>query len=104
MYQGEYHGKQAHDGDIDTVLNRAWAAGVERIMVTAGQLSEVKEVGMAAPWRYLCLARKLLYAPSDFEMGYGKLGGLICMGWIHAGLRACTQQGPVWRAFVHDCR
>ena len=25
------------------VLNRAWAAGVEKIMVTAGQVSEVKE-------------------------------------------------------------
>eukprot|EP00959_Pyramimonas_sp_CCMP1952_P274583 5740112-Pyramimonas_sp.AAC.2 len=47
MYQGEYHGKQAHDGDMDAVLNRAWAAGVERVMVTAGQLSEVKEVGTA---------------------------------------------------------
>jgi Tat protein secretion system quality control protein TatD with DNase activity len=34
---------QTHDGDLEAVLSRAWAAGVDKIMVTAGQLSEVKE-------------------------------------------------------------
>eukprot|EP00455_Lapot_gusevi_P001488 TRINITY_DN10593_c0_g2_i1.p1 TRINITY_DN10593_c0_g2~~TRINITY_DN10593_c0_g2_i1.p1 ORF type:complete len:359 (-),score=38.12 TRINITY_DN10593_c0_g2_i1:166-1122(-) len=43
MYQGIYHGKQAHDVDIDTVLDRAKAAGVEKILVTAGSLEESKQ-------------------------------------------------------------
>jgi len=43
MYQGEYNGKQAHDVDMDAVLHRAWVAGVQRIMITAGQLPEVKQ-------------------------------------------------------------
>lgn len=34
MFKGIYHGKQCHVSDIATVLNRAWAAGVERIIVS----------------------------------------------------------------------
>jgi TatD DNase family protein len=33
MFKGIYHGKQCHAGDIPTVLARAWAAGVDRIIV-----------------------------------------------------------------------
>ncbi|WVZ06093.1 hypothetical protein V8G54_019439 [Vigna mungo] len=33
MFKGIYHGKQCHVSDIATVLNRAWAAGVTRIIV-----------------------------------------------------------------------
>lgn len=39
---------QAHEGDLDAVLRRASAAGVHKIVVTAGQLPEVKEVGGVA--------------------------------------------------------
>jgi hypothetical protein len=42
MYQGEYHGKSYHDGDLDAVLSRAWDAGVHRIIVTAGTLQEAQ--------------------------------------------------------------
>jgi len=37
---GRYHGKVAHPGDLTAVLDRAGAAGVSRIIVTAGNLEE----------------------------------------------------------------
>lgn len=40
MYQGEYHGTAHHEPDLDAVLERAWAAGVEKIIITAGTLAE----------------------------------------------------------------
>ncbi len=40
MYQGVYGGKQYHPPDLDAVLNRAWAVGVERIIITAGNLQD----------------------------------------------------------------
>ncbi|KAF7851942.1 hypothetical protein BT93_L1653 [Corymbia citriodora subsp. variegata] len=43
MFKGIYNGKQCHVADIATVLNRAWSAGVDRIIVTGGSLEESKE-------------------------------------------------------------
>ncbi|KEH24255.1 putative exodeoxyribonuclease I [Medicago truncatula] len=43
MFKGIYNGKQCHVADIPTVLNRAWAAGVHRIIVTGGSLQESRE-------------------------------------------------------------
>ncbi|CAD7698785.1 unnamed protein product [Ostreobium quekettii] len=43
MYQGEYHGKQVHPPDLNSVLGRAWEAGVEKIIITAGNLSMARE-------------------------------------------------------------
>ena len=43
MFRGEYHGKTYHDPDLDVVLRRGWDAGVEKVMVTAGTLSEARE-------------------------------------------------------------
>jgi TatD DNase family protein len=40
MFQGWYHGKQAHYSDIEIVLKRAWSYGVERIMITGGSMEE----------------------------------------------------------------
>jgi Tat protein secretion system quality control protein TatD with DNase activity len=40
MFRGVYHGKTRHEPDLDHVLARAWGAGLERIMVTAGNLEE----------------------------------------------------------------
>ncbi|KAK0564288.1 hypothetical protein OC844_001784 [Tilletia horrida] len=42
MYQGSYHGKKYHDGDLDAVLERARAAGVHRIVATVGSLQASK--------------------------------------------------------------
>lgn len=43
MFKGIYNGKQYHAPDIQFVLKRAWAAGVDRIIVTGGSLEESKE-------------------------------------------------------------
>ncbi|CAL5067003.1 unnamed protein product [Urochloa decumbens] len=43
MFKGIYHGKQCHAADIPAVLARAWAAGVDRIIVTGGSLKESRE-------------------------------------------------------------
>ena len=44
MFAGFYNGSQRHPPDLSIVLRRARAAGVVRIMVTAGTLSQSKEV------------------------------------------------------------
>jgi TatD DNase family protein len=42
-YQGEYNGSKYHEADLDAVLQRAWAVGVEKIIITAGTLSESRQ-------------------------------------------------------------
>lgn len=42
MYQGMYNDKTYHAPDLEIVLKRAFAAGVERIIVTAGDLEQSK--------------------------------------------------------------
>lgn len=42
MYQGVYRGKPRHEADFDAVLQRAWDGGLERIVVTCGNLEESK--------------------------------------------------------------
>ncbi|TPX67372.1 hypothetical protein SpCBS45565_g03815 [Spizellomyces sp. 'palustris'] len=43
MFRGTYRGKPVHTDDLEQVLQRARDAGVERIMVTGGNLKESKE-------------------------------------------------------------
>lgn len=43
MYQGNYRGKDRHDADLDTVLQRAWDNRLDKIMITAGTLQESKD-------------------------------------------------------------
>jgi Tat protein secretion system quality control protein TatD with DNase activity len=42
MFMGLYNEKQYHPEDLKDVLDRAWAANVERIIVTAGSLHEAR--------------------------------------------------------------
>lgn len=42
MYSGQYNGKEYHPSDLQAVLKRSYAAGVERIIITAGSLSEAR--------------------------------------------------------------
>ncbi|ODN02090.1 putative deoxyribonuclease TATDN1 [Orchesella cincta] len=42
MYSGMYNGSKKHEPDLDKVLDRAWAQGVDKIFVTAGNLEEAK--------------------------------------------------------------
>ncbi|KAF9976426.1 TatD DNase [Actinomortierella ambigua] len=43
MFRGLYHGKQAHADDLALVLARAATAGVKKMIITAGTLSEAHE-------------------------------------------------------------
>eukprot|EP00928_Gymnodinium_smaydae_P019703 TRINITY_DN17572_c0_g2_i1.p1 TRINITY_DN17572_c0_g2~~TRINITY_DN17572_c0_g2_i1.p1 ORF type:complete len:392 (-),score=83.98 TRINITY_DN17572_c0_g2_i1:163-1248(-) len=43
MFRGEYREKQRHASDLPAVMLRARSAGVERLMVTAGSLTETRE-------------------------------------------------------------
>ncbi|KAG0334569.1 TatD DNase [Podila horticola] len=40
MFRGSYHGKQAHADDMEQVLLRAKNAGVDRMIVTAGNMED----------------------------------------------------------------
>ncbi|CAA6653744.1 unnamed protein product [Spirodela intermedia] len=61
MFRGVYNGRQCHAADISNVLRRAWAAGVERIIVTGGSLEESKAALEIAETDGCCLP-SLLYS------------------------------------------
>uniref|UniRef100_A0A0G4F759 TatD related DNase n=1 Tax=Chromera velia CCMP2878 TaxID=1169474 RepID=A0A0G4F759_9ALVE len=44
MFQGWYNGKQKHEPDLKLVMERAKKAGVQKMLVTGGSLSESEEV------------------------------------------------------------
>jgi len=67
MFRGEYREKPRHQVDLPAVLQRAAAAGVGQIMVTAGSLEEAREA--------LALCRS---APRD-----GSWPELVCTVGVH---------------------
>lgn len=40
VFQGIYHGKKAHENDMENVLSRAEAVGIKKMIITVGQLVE----------------------------------------------------------------
>lgn len=40
MFNGKYHGKQAHESDLDDVIQRARDVGCAKFMVTGSDLVE----------------------------------------------------------------
>jgi TatD DNase family protein len=42
MYKGMYNGSKKHEPDLDRVLQRSWAAGLEKIIITAGNLEDAR--------------------------------------------------------------
>jgi hypothetical protein len=40
MFRGEYRGKPKHRDDLDDVLGRGWATGLDAVFITGGSLSE----------------------------------------------------------------
>ncbi|GME26840.1 Deoxyribonuclease TatD-related protein [Neofusicoccum parvum] len=57
IFRGVYHGKQAHEDDFDGVLERALAAGCEKMMVTGSDLKESEHaVQIAKEHPGLCYA------------------------------------------------
>lgn len=43
MFQGIYNGSQKHPSDLDFVLERSWATGLEKIIITVGTISDTKD-------------------------------------------------------------
>ncbi|XP_059057969.1 deoxyribonuclease TATDN1 [Achroia grisella] len=43
MYQGVYHGSKKHAPDLDKVLNRSWAGGMDKMIITGGSLCDSKK-------------------------------------------------------------
>ena len=57
MFRGKYHGKQAHEDDLERVIQRARDAGVQRMMVTGSDLQESKNaIELAERYPGLCYA------------------------------------------------
>ena len=44
MYSGDYNGSNRHPADLPAVLQRARDSGVEKMMVTGGNLEESRQV------------------------------------------------------------
>lgn len=60
MFAGSYHGKQAHEADLDDVIQRAKDVGCEKFMVTGSDLVESEEaINIARKYResssFVCL-------------------------------------------------
>lgn len=43
MFSGVYNGSKKHEPDLQNVLERSWSAGLDKIIITGGSLSESKE-------------------------------------------------------------
>lgn len=56
MFSGTYHGNQAHECDLDDVIQRARDVGCEKFMVTGSDLVESEEaVKIARNYRKLAV-------------------------------------------------
>lgn len=52
MFQGSYHGKQAHEADLDDVIQRAKDVGCAKFMVTGSDLVEsAQAINIAKKYR-----------------------------------------------------
>jgi TatD DNase family protein len=52
VFRGSYHGKQAHEADLDDVIQRAVDAGCLKMMVTGSDLKEsIAAVQLAEKYR-----------------------------------------------------
>lgn len=43
MFQGRYNNSQKHPADYAQVLQRAWAGGLQKIIITVGSLEDANE-------------------------------------------------------------
>lgn len=43
MYSGVYNGSKKHEPDLKQVLERSWESGLEKIIITGGNLEESKK-------------------------------------------------------------
>jgi TatD DNase family protein len=59
MFAGEYRGSKSHDPDLPAVLDRAWAAGVHKIVITAGSVDEARDALELAKTDGECMDRAI---------------------------------------------
>lgn len=43
MYQGIYNGSKKHEPDLSYVLKRSWESGLEKLIITGGNLDESRK-------------------------------------------------------------
>ncbi|OAL37725.1 hypothetical protein AYO20_02902 [Fonsecaea nubica] len=80
VFRGVYHGKQAHEDDLDDVVQRALAVGCTKLMVTGSSLTESKHaVDLAKQYPGTCFATVGVHPCStqDFENHEGGASTLI---------------------------
>jgi TatD DNase family protein len=55
VFRGQYHGKQAHEDDLEGVVQRALDVGCTKLMVTGSNLKESHHaVDLAKHYRMMC--------------------------------------------------
>ncbi|MEW5315449.1 MAG: hypothetical protein WDW38_006876 [Sanguina aurantia] len=74
MYEGHYNGKSSHPPDLDAVLERAWNAGLKKIIITAGSLADSKHALALShrDERLFCTAGKVV-AIGECGLDYDRL-------------------------------
>lgn len=43
MFQGIYNGSQKHPNDLDIILDRSWANGLDKIIITVGTINDTED-------------------------------------------------------------
>ncbi|EXJ62974.1 TatD DNase family protein [Cladophialophora yegresii CBS 114405] len=80
VFRGVYHGKQAHEDDLDDVVRRALDVGVKKLMITGSNLVESHHaVDLAKKYPGVCYATVGVHPCStqDFDNYKGGPNGLI---------------------------
>lgn len=61
MYQGIYNGTKKHEPDLSQVLKRGWEAGLEKLIITGGNVEESKNAIQLANSDGECVSRFYIY-------------------------------------------
>ncbi|KAJ9612448.1 hypothetical protein H2200_004045 [Cladophialophora chaetospira] len=97
VYRGKYHGKQAHDDDLDEVVQRALDVGCTKMMVTGSNLRESQHaIDLAKQYPGVCYATVGVHPCStqDFDNYKGGPEALL------KDLRSLTMQAKESRLVV----
>lgn len=68
MFHGIYNGSQKHPDDLDIVLQRAWANGLDKMIVTVGCLKDTDEAVKITEGDGMCLFRYSFLLKCSFCM------------------------------------
>ena len=85
VFRGIYHGKRAHEDDLQDVVQRALEAGCEKMMVTGSDLKEsAHAIELAEKYR-----RSTLPSPKGFITLSGSTAGLC---YATVGVHPCSSE------------